>query len=406
MTAEFTGERVVPGQVDIDLWNEHIARYAFAARLSRNRRVLDIGCGTGYGSAELSAAAQSVTGVDVAPEALAFARQGFSRANIRWVQGSAAALPFAAASFDLLVAFEVIEHLSDWPSLLHEARRVMAPGGQLIVSTPNKQFYAETRRDSGPNPFHEHEFEYDEFRDALLEVFASVSIFVEDHTEGVLFRAVQSRGGADVRLDAAQHEPRDSHFFIAVCAMTVQTGAPTFLYIPKASNLLKEKTLHIARLQDEVRKKDAWLAGAQAEHQELLQRHRDQIAELEKSNAWARDLDAKLTAAGKRLVQVQDELESEQKNAQAVAQAYEAKLSQITDELVGRTEAAARQTAELSRAVELLDKAEATVEERTRWALDLQRERDAFELELSKVRASRWVRLGRSLGLGPEIHKI
>jgi SAM-dependent methyltransferase len=67
--AEFTGERVIPGQVDVDLLNEHMARYTFAARLARGKRVLDAGCGAGYGSAELASQADSVTvGVDVAPK--------------------------------------------------------------------------------------------------------------------------------------------------------------------------------------------------------------------------------------------------------------------------------------------------------------------------------------------------
>jgi protein-L-isoaspartate O-methyltransferase len=72
--AEFTGERVIPGEVDIDLLNEHLARYTFAARLARGKRVLDAGCGAGYGSAELSLSAHSVVGVDSAAEAVAFAR--------------------------------------------------------------------------------------------------------------------------------------------------------------------------------------------------------------------------------------------------------------------------------------------------------------------------------------------
>ena len=59
---EFTGERVVPGQVDADLWNEHLARYAFAAPLAPGKRVLDAGCGSGYGSAELARTARTVVG--------------------------------------------------------------------------------------------------------------------------------------------------------------------------------------------------------------------------------------------------------------------------------------------------------------------------------------------------------
>ena len=72
---EFTGQRVIPGKVDPDLWNEHFARYAFAARLARQKRVLDIACGSGYGSAELAKVARSVTGIDVSEEAVAHAEE-------------------------------------------------------------------------------------------------------------------------------------------------------------------------------------------------------------------------------------------------------------------------------------------------------------------------------------------
>jgi SAM-dependent methyltransferase len=75
--AEFTGERVIPGEVDVDLLNEHMARYTFAARLARGKRVLDAGCGAGYGSAELARAAERVVGVDRAPEAIEFARANY-----------------------------------------------------------------------------------------------------------------------------------------------------------------------------------------------------------------------------------------------------------------------------------------------------------------------------------------
>ena len=80
--AEFTGERVIPGQVDIDLLNEHMARYAFAARLARGKRALDAGCGAGYGSAELARAALSVVGIDSSPDAIEFARATYPMPNL------------------------------------------------------------------------------------------------------------------------------------------------------------------------------------------------------------------------------------------------------------------------------------------------------------------------------------
>src|SRR5437764_10313379 len=92
--AEFTGERVIPGEVDIDLLNEHMARYTFAARLARGKRVLDAGCGAGYGSAALAEVSESVTGVDVAAEAVEYARGNYQAANLAFEEASVTQLPF------------------------------------------------------------------------------------------------------------------------------------------------------------------------------------------------------------------------------------------------------------------------------------------------------------------------
>jgi len=100
---EFTGERVIPGQVNDDLWAEHVARYALAARFAHGRRVLDLGCGAGYGTADLARVASSAVGVDLAPEAIEYAVRHF--APVRFLQCSATTVPFPPASFDLVTAF-------------------------------------------------------------------------------------------------------------------------------------------------------------------------------------------------------------------------------------------------------------------------------------------------------------
>ena len=111
--AEFTGERVIPGEVDVDLMNEHLARYTFAARLSTGKRVLDAGCGAGYGSAELAHAAHAVVGIDCAAEAVRFARDNYRLPNLQFEQATCRSLPHRDCSFDLVVAFEVAEHAPD-----------------------------------------------------------------------------------------------------------------------------------------------------------------------------------------------------------------------------------------------------------------------------------------------------
>ena len=148
MSIEFTGERVVPGHVDVDLWNEHFARYAFAARYCKAARVLDAGCGTGYGAHAIAANALSLTGIDQAHDALAYARKQYVGSLPRWVCASCTRIPFDDRSFDTVLAFEVIEHLQEWPKLISEARRVLKDSGVFVVSTPNKAVYAESRADS------------------------------------------------------------------------------------------------------------------------------------------------------------------------------------------------------------------------------------------------------------------
>lgn len=390
MELEFTGERVVPGQVDDNLWNEHFARYVFAARLCRGRRVLDIGCGTGYGAAELTRTAAAVTAIDLSPEAVRWAREHTS-APVRFVASAGERLPFREAQFDLVTSFEVIEHIPDWPGLIAEARRVLAPGGQFVVSTPNRLYYAEARHLSGPNPYHEHEFEFEEFREALAREFGHVAMFVQNHGEGVIIEPIGARGAAEARFEEQASRPETANFFIAVCATTPLTGAPSFIYIPRSGNILHERESHIRKLERELETKDEWLNHLKAEHSDLVERFRLQKEELEQRNAWAASLDTQLAEAGARILALQDELAEEQRKAAEEIARLEA-WGTKNDE----SEREARR--ELQKAVDHLHAAEALVEERTAWALRLSDQITRME---TAIGSSRTLRLARRFGLLP-----
>ena len=384
MSAEFTGERVIPGEVDPDLLNEHLARYAFAARLAHGKRVLDAGCGCGYGSAELAKPALWVVGIDNAAPAVNYAREHYRLPNLHFEQAGCTALPHRDAAFDLIVAFEVIEHLADWRVFLREMRRVLAPGGQFVVSTPNKLYYAESRARAGPNPFHTHEFEFAEFREELASVFPSVTMFLENHVEGMVFRPAAALESCEVRLDGAPPAAAESHFFVAICGPPRESGAPpAFVYVPSAANVLRERETHSALLEGELRQKNDWLEQSQAALETLHQEHTRTLDELQQSNHWAGQLNAHIHELDQVVAALEKENQAKTEWGQRLDAAIEAK---------GR---------ELAQCVDALHRTEKTVEERTAWAQRLQAEIDQLRGKLALLESSRWVRLGRSVGLGP-----
>ncbi|MBZ5610353.1 MAG: methyltransferase domain-containing protein [Acidobacteriia bacterium] len=400
---EFTGERVIPGEVNDDLWNEHVARYAFARLYAKDKRVLDAGCGTGYGSAELALDAASVTALDVDPQAAAYCRANFPAANLRAVAASCTAIPFPANAFDLIVAFEVIEHLKDYRALLDECARVLTHQGLFVVSSPNKRYYAESRANTGANPYHQHEFEPDEFESELARVFSNVRLLLQNRSEAFAFHSPKLIWPAQARVDGGGGKPEEAHFLIGLCSFGPLPEPRSFVYVPKAANVLREREQHIQLLDQELGRTKGWLAETQAERDSLLALHRELQEELESRNRWAEKLDAELQAAGQRVMKLQDELAAQ-------ADGYETKIGGLEEENRGKTAWALSVTQELqakcdelAECVRLLETAEATVVERTQWAQRAESLREELAAKLQMVRSSRWVRLGRTVGLGPVI---
>jgi SAM-dependent methyltransferase len=160
-------------------WFLHQARYLFATRFTRGREVLDLACGSGYGSALIARyGARSVTGVDISPAAIDEARSRYDVPNVRFVEGDALAAR-VDGPFDVAVSFETIEHVDDPGRALDELARVLAPGGVLVCSSPNRDLTNPrgTRTDPPPNPFHRVELSRAELRRELELRFRDVRLY-------------------------------------------------------------------------------------------------------------------------------------------------------------------------------------------------------------------------------------
>ena len=180
----FTGERFTTAAplLNTQIYHEHLHRYLFAAQCVRGLAVLDIACGEGYGSALLAAGAESVVGVDVSAETVTHAKRKYRKSNLRFLTGECRSIPVKAQSVDVVVSFETIEHLEEHEVFMRDIRRVLKPGGLLIISSPDREKYE--GRGVEKNPFHKKELSHPEFADLMRQHFQHVALLEQKLVAG------------------------------------------------------------------------------------------------------------------------------------------------------------------------------------------------------------------------------
>ena len=163
---------------DRQLLMSHLCAYRLAATVGRGRRVLEVGCGSGYGAYYLAHAAARVTAVDLDAQAISRAQRLFQRPNLEYRAMDGRMLGLPEASFDVVGTFQVIEHIPEpqLPDFVRGLERVLAPEGVLVVSTLNLEHNRKPGRPYEKASFHEKEFTAAELRALLAGVFPVVEV--------------------------------------------------------------------------------------------------------------------------------------------------------------------------------------------------------------------------------------
>ncbi|MBC7748018.1 MAG: class I SAM-dependent methyltransferase [Methylotenera sp.] len=181
MKKNWTGERLESFIFSRDAI-EHLHRYGLVFNYIENKIVLDIACGEGYGSHLMSEKAAAVHAVDIDKATVLAAKAKYKKDNLSFMTGNATSIPLASQSVDVVVSFETIEHHDQHEEMIAEIRRVLKPGGLLIISTPDKLYYSDKRNFN--NKFHVKELYKAEFVDLIIKVFPRMQLLTQKYCNG------------------------------------------------------------------------------------------------------------------------------------------------------------------------------------------------------------------------------
>jgi ubiquinone/menaquinone biosynthesis C-methylase UbiE/septal ring factor EnvC (AmiA/AmiB activator) len=352
MELEPTGERYLPSCMKGQIKYEHLHRYALSIEFARDKQVLDIASGEGYGSASLSKFAQSVVGVDIDTKSVEYANQKYGdHPNLEFIVGACEAIPLPSQSVDIVTSFETIEHHDKHEEMMLELKRVLKPEGLLIISSPNRLTYSDLPGYS--NSFHVKELYDYQFISLLNRHFKHVQIYGQRLATASFVFPLKEPTQANFKaytFDDSEVNQKVSSleapiYFIAICSDELTDVQPAIdsVYIDKPDDLFKETQVALAESQSQLYQTKALLSQYQSQlHQTevILMQCQSQLQDtesvLEESQSQLQDIEAVLEESQSQLHQTQIELaqsQSQLHETQAVLEESQSQLHQTQTEL-------------------------------------------------------------------------
>lgn len=173
------GSGILPEETPPKFFARHLSAYNFTLPFIRNKEVLEIGFGDGYGANFLADYAMSVKAVDILEKNVILAENKYKRKNLEFKRSDEVYSEFPENTFDAVVSFQVIEHVPEGhiQEYLKAIRRVLKKDGVAFISTLNLDTNRKPNKPYVKNPFHIKEFTYKEFDSSIREVFERHEIY-------------------------------------------------------------------------------------------------------------------------------------------------------------------------------------------------------------------------------------
>ncbi len=204
MKKKWTGERLETFVYN-DTTVEHLHRYGIVMHFIENKTVLDIACGEGYGSKLIAGKASTVYGVDIDPVTIKNAKQKYAAPNLSFLEGSADNIPLKASTVDVVVSFETIEHHDKHEEMMNEIKRVLKPGGILIMSSPEK------KSEVSFNEFHVKELSRTEFIKLINQSFRFSKFYSQKIAFGSVIAPIENATGSNFEFEYGGFEHINSY---------------------------------------------------------------------------------------------------------------------------------------------------------------------------------------------------
>jgi SAM-dependent methyltransferase len=202
---ELTGERTLPDVPEENYWfRRHLVVYEWIAARVGGRRIVDLACGEGYGSALLARNAASVVGVDANPDAFEHARLKYTAPNLSFERNM---IELWQGDVDCVVFLQTIEHVQDPGAMLDHVRELIGPDGVAYITTPNVLTLAPKGAERSGNPWHVREYRPDEFRTLCERHFGTVGLLGLFHDRKLRAHEIALKAGWD-RVHKALHVTR------------------------------------------------------------------------------------------------------------------------------------------------------------------------------------------------------
>jgi len=250
---KFTGERLIPEVISEDTFL-HLHRYAITFDYIKDKEVVDIACGEGYGSFLMSKYAKNVTGIDIDEDTIINANSKYKNNNLSYLQGDVSKIPLQSSTIDVVVSFETIEHTTMHNEMMQEIKRVLKPDGLLIMSSPDKKNYSDKRGFN--NQFHVKELYLEEFENLIKKYFKYDKMLFQRYfhgsmvfSEGNIEKITEFRGDFD-KID--EFDFFDSMIFnIALASdneIDINKNASVFDATNFVSEVFNSKTYKLANI--------------------------------------------------------------------------------------------------------------------------------------------------------------